>query len=70
MYVRNRKPWAEPRITINGHELSIGQAMTIRVALNACDFDCGDDEQGEKTAKAYRERAAEVLQLIDETTRY
>jgi hypothetical protein len=68
MYVRNRKPWAEPRITINGHELSVGQAMAVRVALNAADWDCGYDKDGKRMEAAYRERAAEVLALIDETT--
>jgi hypothetical protein len=60
----------EPRITINGVELSRAQAMTLRVTLtsslaNLSDEDAlGDDEVGRSLASAYRSRMREIIQLM------
>jgi hypothetical protein len=56
--------WQEPRITINGVELSIGQAMTMRVALSAFDCDCGDDEHGKAMTAGYKARTNEIFRLM------
>jgi hypothetical protein len=59
----------EPYITINGTPLTIGQAMTVRVALSdfaiTLEGGLGDDAQGRELAKAYRERLVEIFKLID-----
>ena len=58
-----------PKITINGVELSQGQAMTVHVALQAYATDMseknvlGDDEHGEFMRKAYLERIKEINKL-------
>jgi hypothetical protein len=59
----------ESSVIINNVPLSVGQVMTIRVALT--DFvlrmendALGDDEHGKRMTKAYRERAVEVLKLM------
>lgn len=60
----------EPRITVNGVELSLGQAMTLRVALTTFHMEMGQpealgkDEHGLITARNYRQRAEEVLVLM------
>lgn len=60
----------EPTILINGHPLTDGQAMTVRVALTefyeamSSKIALGDEEHGVKMTEAYRLRAREVLQMI------
>ena len=60
----------EPRITVNGVELSEGQAMTVRVALSTFCSEMGrkdalgKGEHGQRMATAYRERAGEVLRVM------
>lgn len=60
----------EPKITINGTELSEGQAMSLRVAATAYfqeleDPDSfGTDKHGRAMVRAYRERLAEILKMI------
>lgn len=59
----------EPAITVNGVPLSVGQSMTVRVALVAFYQEMiieglGDDEHGKKMATAYKARASEVLAIM------
>jgi hypothetical protein len=59
----------EATITVNGHLLSHGQAMTVRVALAAFVMDLtndglGDDEHGKLMVKAYQERAHEIFRMM------
>lgn len=61
---------AEARISINGVELSEGQAMTLRVALQSFasetqeENSLGNDKYGQKLAAAYNARANEVIELL------
>lgn len=55
----------EADITINGKNLSVGQAMTVRVALESFAMSlvqegCGDDEHGKAMTAAYINRIAEI----------
>lgn len=58
-----------PTITVNGVELTPGQAMTVHVALQAYASDMskkaalGDDEHGEFMRKAYLERIKEINKI-------
>ena len=59
----------EPIKTLNGHALSEGQAMTLRVAIENFAGDLvrdglGDDERGQKMAAAYLARISEVRALM------
>lgn len=59
----------EPRISINGAELSVGQAMTIRVAIESfaadlVDEGLGDDEHGKKMTDAYLQNIAAIRKLM------
>jgi hypothetical protein len=58
----------EPDITIGGVPLTVGQAMTVRVALGSfamsLDEGLGDDEHGRRMTEAYRERLRELFQLM------
>lgn len=58
---------------INGNRLSKGQAMTVRVALNAFAVDLqdglGDDEHAQKMTAAYKARLNELFRMIDLRTR-
>ena len=59
----------EARITINGVELTIGQSMTLRVALQSFAMDLkenglGSDETGKSIAKGYLARISEMNNLI------
>jgi hypothetical protein len=56
---------SEPLITVNGHILSDGQAMTVRVALEHLasqmrQIGLGDDDHGRAMAKGYCDRVAEI----------
>jgi len=59
---------SEPTITMNGTTLTIGQAMTVRVALGSFLFDLkdglGDDEHGRAMAMAYRQNIADIFKMI------
>ena len=61
---------SEPTITINGHVLTVGQAMAVRVAITdfyeamSSKFALGDDDHGLKMTEAYRLRIREVLKMI------
>lgn len=60
----------EPKITINGKELSDGQAMALRVAVTAYyqeleDPDSfGTDKHGRAQVRAYRDRLREILAMV------
>lgn len=59
----------EPLITVNGVTLSVGQAMTVRVALTSFVSEMqtdglGDDEHGIELAKSYADRGNEVLRIM------
>jgi len=59
----------EPIITIWGHELSIGQSMTIRVAIESFASDLmenglGDDDLGKRMTEEYMKRIEEIRELI------
>lgn len=61
---------AEPVITVNGHELSIGQAMALRVAIEsfagelAAPDSLGEDLHGRLMQQGYMDRINEVRRLI------
>jgi hypothetical protein len=64
----------EPHITINGRELTTGQASAVRVAITSF-YDemsepdaLGDDEHGRFMVEQYRNRLSEVLAVIVGTT--
>lgn len=65
---------SEPEIKINGVTLTVGQAMTVRVALQS--FACsmahpnalGDDEHGRMMVKAYIGNVAQINNIIAKTT--
>lgn len=59
----------EPTITVNGSLLTVGQAMTVRVALGAFALDLrtdglGDDQHGTDITRAYLVRIKEVMQKM------
>lgn len=59
----------EAKIIVNGVELSLGQSMTLRVALTTFIGDMkrdglGDDEMGNAIANGYIDRGEEVLLLM------
>jgi hypothetical protein len=59
----------EPVITIWGHELPIGQCMTVRVALesfySSLEGDgLGDNPMGKKMTKSYKENIELIRHLI------
>lgn len=59
---------SEPNITINGTQLTAGQAMTVRCALESLwgslEEGLGDDDHGQFMTAAYRERISEIRGLI------
>ena len=61
--------WEEPKITINGVELSHGQSMTVRVALEAYAMQLstdglGEDPTGKDITQNYLNRIDEVRRMI------
>ena len=59
----------EPVIIVNGVPLSLGQAMTVRAALNGfCstlrEEGLGDDEHGKMMTEGYLARTKEVFELM------
>lgn len=60
---------SEPTITINGQQLTDGQAMTVRVAIehfasNLTAEGPGDDEHGRAMTKGYLDRISEIRKAI------
>ncbi len=57
--------WEEPDMTINGHELTFGQAMTTRVALISFRMflSTSADEMGE-IGRNYRDRLKEIFEMM------
>jgi hypothetical protein len=58
------------KITINGVELTVGQAMTVHVALQNFAIDMkqpdalGDDHHGKVMRESYLNRIAEINKII------
>jgi hypothetical protein len=69
-YAGRKVTVAEPRVTINGVDLSVGQAMTLRVAMAQFLEDMshpnalGTDEHGRRMTAAYREHARNISAMI------
>jgi hypothetical protein len=67
---REERAMSEAVVTINGHRLSEGQAMTVRVALTdflftmADPMALGDDRHGRYMRDGYRDRVKEMLFLM------
>lgn len=60
----------EPTITVNGVTLSVGQAMSVRVAIGSYLMEMSDpdalgkDDHGRAMARAYHDRLTEVCRLM------
>jgi hypothetical protein len=60
----------EAEIIINGHKLTFGQSMTVRVAIANMLMEfadpnaLGEDEHGRAMTQGYRARASEVQDFI------
>jgi len=59
----------EAKITVNGHTLSYGQSMTVRVALGSFARDLeeeglGDDEHGIAMTKLYQKNINEIFKKM------
>ncbi len=58
----------EPAIIVNGHTLTEGQAMTVRVAIEMFAVDLrsglGDDQHGRVLTAIYLDRIREIRALI------
>lgn len=59
----------EADIVINGRRLSVGQSMTIRVAIEAFASDLalnglGDDENGKKICSLYQANIGKIREFI------
>lgn len=59
----------EPKMTINGTELTSRQAMAVRVAITEFDFNlyeagCGGDKHGKEMNALYKERMRELYKLM------
>ena len=64
--------WNEPAITINGHPLTVAQAMTIRVALGSFAMDLrthglGDDGHGQAVTQGYLAAIRDIHLLMGVT---
>lgn len=64
----------EPAITISGQLLSVGEAMTVRVALesfamNLVSDGLGDDEHGKAMTAAYLARIEDIRRKMYGTRR-
>lgn len=62
-------PDNESQITINGKSLSIGEAMTLRVAVETFYMDmhqngCGDDDIGRSICKGYIKNCKTIVRKI------
>jgi len=63
------KPFDEPEIIINGFNLGLGCAMTIRVAIevfasNLIENGLGDDDHGKSMVIVYRERIDDIRKAM------
>ena len=63
------KEFKEAGITVNGVTLTVGQSMTIRVALHHFASDLyqdglGDDDHGRKMTEQYQSRTSEIINII------
>lgn len=59
--------WTEPSITINGVELTMGQATALRVALSCFAVSLDDPEELAQLGEIgllYRERLGELFRLM------
>lgn len=61
--------WNEPAITINGHPLTVAQAMTIRVAIGSFAMDLrthglGDDGHGAAMVQGYLAAIHDIHRLM------
>lgn len=58
----------EPRITINGVLLTIGQAMTVRVAIESFSTSLqeglGDDDMGQSITAGYQARIEDIRKVM------
>lgn len=60
----------EPQITINGHQLSFGQSMALRVAATNMLSEMsnhgalGNDDDGAQIVAAYHARLTEIINLM------
>jgi len=59
----------EPKITINGHDLSYAQSMTVRVGLDnfsvfLCEDGLGDTSHGKTMVNLYMDRIEEIRKLM------
>ena len=59
----------EPTFSINGHDLTTAQAMTLRVALETFALSlqedaCSEDEHGKALAAAHMARVREIRSFI------
>jgi hypothetical protein len=59
----------EAKITVNGHALSYGQSMTVRVALASFARDLeeeglGDDEHGIAMTRLYQRKINEIFKKM------
>ena len=65
------REWEEPEIVIDRHVLTMGQAMTIRVAIEAFAADLashglGNDDHGKKMTIAYLDRINDIREIFSE----
>ena len=61
--------WQEAIITINGMTLTVGQSLTVRLAVSSFVLELtknglGNDPHGEEMAKLYLARAGEVREMM------
>jgi hypothetical protein len=61
--------WKENDIQINGHTLTVGEAMTFRVAVThfhqwIANEGLGDDEHGKAMAKGYRHNCESMFRKM------
>lgn len=54
----------KPIITINGQQLTNGQAAMLRVAVTGFDCECGDDAHGMRMREQYTARKNEVVAML------
>ena len=64
-----KNEWTEPDITINGHELSFVEAMTVRCALENFAFflstdGLGEDETGQGIRNGYLKQIKHIRTYI------
>lgn len=55
---------SEPKITINGQEVTNAMAMTIRVSIENFAIDLEEGRMGAGITESYRDRIREIRTLI------